>query len=183
MGNSQLNEQSEFPTVRIEVLNRLFGRMGRQRYDRFEKDCIALFVILRLKKSNSNNTNQQSNSNNTNQQSNSNNTNQQSNSNNTNQQSNSNNTNQQSNSNNTNQQSNSNNTNQHFRKESPILTTENEKHNSTDTNTLCVATTHIFWNPNYVDVKIKQVEYFFKKLVEYRPSLSSTIITGGQFLI
>jgi CCR4-NOT transcription complex subunit 6 len=142
MTNNEKTKQPLQRTVRIETLERLFGTFGRHRYDRFEKDCIALFLTLKPKQfsvsSNNSSVNDLSNVTDNNSVSQNVDTN--------------------------------NNTDKNIK--------NNNKNSDVIDNTLCVTTTHIFWNPKYVDVKIKQLEYLFNKLVQYRPSLCNTILTG-----
>jgi mRNA deadenylase 3'-5' endonuclease subunit Ccr4 len=43
---------------------------------------------------------------------------------------------------------------------------------------ICIATTHIYWNPKYVDVKMKQIKQVLLQLAKFNPSLQNTILCG-----
>jgi len=44
---------------------------------------------------------------------------------------------------------------------------------------ICIATTHIYWNPKYIDVKMKQIKQVLLRLAVFNPSLRNTILCGG----
>jgi hypothetical protein len=45
---------------------------------------------------------------------------------------------------------------------------------------ICIATTHIYWNPKYIDVKMKQIKQVLLHLAQFNPSLRNTILCGGK---
>lgn len=44
---------------------------------------------------------------------------------------------------------------------------------------ICIATTHIYWNPKFIDVKMKQIKQVLLQLAQFNPSMRNTILCGG----